>query len=214
MLRGKSATPLALLCSALLMLCGGWLPNAGGAGGTISSTGSLLRRLNLPADYADKLTTCSLDGAAVATASMAQLMGCGMKVGHARRLLKELQSTANNKAGGAAASPKKKAAPPPPSPPPPTKAARCGSYSSCDICTANSKCGWCIAAGKCVDDQQGFCVGPDDHVSAFTTDANERAPPLPPPPQLDIQGKYMSDSLLAVSHIGWFSRHGGRLSVY
>ena len=57
-----------------------------------STLSTLLQRLELPADYGQRLENCGLSDADLPGASMATLMSCGLKVGHARRLHSKLQA--------------------------------------------------------------------------------------------------------------------------
>ena len=116
-----------------------------------SSVATLLQRLELPADYGQRLVDCGLSDADLPGASMATLMGCGLKVGHARRLRSELQAQS--------------IVPTPPTPQPSTATSTdgCVHLAACDSCT-RAGCGWCIAAGKCVPDVEGHCISAMDHV--------------------------------------------------
>eukprot|EP01046_Picozoa_sp_COSAG06_P024725 COSAG06_NODE_2033_length_7784_cov_6.798699_1_plen_71_part_10 len=64
--------------AAVLLL---WSPPAADA---TAATSALLQRLELPADYAGRLDDCGLGDidSSLRGASMSQLMGCGLKVGH------------------------------------------------------------------------------------------------------------------------------------
>ncbi len=112
---------------------------------------TILQRLELPVDYGQRLVDCGVSYPDLPGASMATLMGCGLKVGHARRLRSELQAQTT----------------PPPAPTPrpaaATPADRCAQHTACDSCTS-AECGWCISAGKCVPDREGNCIGAMDHV--------------------------------------------------
>jgi thiol-disulfide isomerase/thioredoxin len=130
----------------LLATAASWVPPV-----QADDVATTLQRLELPADYGQRLADCGVSDADLRGASMATLMGCGLKVGHARRLRSEMQAQT--------APP----APPTPQPPAATPADGCAQHSACGSCTS-AGCGWCISAGKCVPDHEGHCIGAMDHV--------------------------------------------------
>jgi hypothetical protein len=48
---------------------------------------------------------------------------------------------------------------------------QCSRHNGCGSCTLAQKCAWCIAEGKCVNDEPYMCAGPEDHVGRNGTAA-------------------------------------------